>query len=55
MHRCLRVRHAEEQVGADVVDRAGVTGVLGGLGQLIDVPAGRGDPLDGQVEPGEVR
>jgi len=49
------VGHAEEQVGADVVDRTGVPGVFGGLGQRVDVTAGGRDPIDGKVVPGEVR
>jgi hypothetical protein len=49
------VGHAEEQLSSDVVNRAEVPGVFGGLGQRIDMPAGRGDPLDGQIIPGEVR
>ncbi len=40
---------------AIAVDQAGVTGVFGSFGQRVDVPAGRGDPLDRQVEPGQVR
>ena len=37
------VGHAEEQLGADVVEGAGIASVFGGLGECVDVPAGRRD------------
>jgi hypothetical protein len=48
------IGHAQEQLRADMVNRAGVTGVFGGLGQHIDMPTGRSNPVDGQIVSAQV-
>lgn len=49
------IGHPEEQIGPDVIDGAGVPGAFDGLGQRVNAAAGCGDPVDGQVVPGQVR
>jgi hypothetical protein len=57
VRQCLEraVDHAQEQVGADVVDRAPVPGPLARAGQSVDVVRRGGDSVDRLLIAAKVR